>query len=732
MIKMNIRFVTLFFILTLIVQTQSGSFSVASPSTPGLNAFQDTSGSKTTYRLNEAGSLNLTLSPSGGLLQTYRKPVDIVLVLDTSGSMLDPLGGSSRLTSLKSSAKNFVDYLTLHGIKGDRIILETFNEYAVVHTSYSYDSGFKGLKTAIDGVIAGGGTNYQDGLLKASETLKNSTNTKNIVFFSDGLPMNYNPEKLYFKYYYDSVGSHMGTKTIGAYSYGMHEFIYNQVYHLKNGIWGYGKGSTVQYENPALGSDYFVVSETHMPSTISQWVAQEIPEFYDEGDYSSRLYDWSNGAPARRNTLEDNSYRFNAFDEITAKRKALETAVSIRSSGIRIHSISLSSTTDENKVFQDKLMTDLVGTTGIALKATNSTELNAAFQKVGSSISKKNLSTVSVSGRLPSHIAFDTSKFTTIGTKKYVNGKEIIYDASSGAFEVKFPDFSYDLNGNTPMSINLDIPFKASKQGSGDITATLHYTDTQNSPLQLTLTPLKITVASLNKPTFKASSEVTPLDVDVTITFDDLSTSMYYAVVDNKLPAPSLSAYKSTANKDHIVTINQNGSRIYAYSTLTKNGVTVQSDLAYYDVNNIKNTITSDIGYYYKKGNIAENKKYMSTVNNSLAIFEVNFSTLRNDDMSLRISTSGSDSNRLVITPMISNLIIYDSTGKKTDYLMTITNNLNGTYTLNTLQPIPKGNYSVRITSRVKATNTGKYKLTILDSVAAGMTLSIVRIPKIK
>ncbi len=116
------------------------------------------------------------------------KTSDVVLVIDTSGSMDD----NNRLVQAKAAAKSFVDIL-LTGDSADttRIALVTFDEYGVKIEGFTKEKD--ALKDAIDDLEAEGGTFTQDGVRKARELLAavpsgEVADYNNIVLLSDGVP----------------------------------------------------------------------------------------------------------------------------------------------------------------------------------------------------------------------------------------------------------------------------------------------------------------------------------------------------------------------------------------------------------------------------------------------------------------------------------------------------------------------------------------------------------------
>ncbi|PTQ80956.1 LPXTG-motif cell wall-anchored protein [Trichococcus patagoniensis] len=129
------------------------------------------------------------------------KPVDVVLVLDRSGSMSESAGQYSRLYYAKQAAINFAG-LVLTGpnaIPGSRVAVVSFSGPQTV-TGYGNQSnatqnlGFStsvtSITNTINGLTASGGTNTQAGFIQAGTTLAgaNADSNKVVIMFTDGIP----------------------------------------------------------------------------------------------------------------------------------------------------------------------------------------------------------------------------------------------------------------------------------------------------------------------------------------------------------------------------------------------------------------------------------------------------------------------------------------------------------------------------------------------------------------
>ena len=114
------------------------------------------------------------------------KSSDIVLVIDRSGSML-----GTKLAGAKTAAKAFVAEMI--GKPNTRIAVVSFaSAYegaTTVTTNQTFTTNATALNTAIDSLVALGGTNTQAGIKRAAELLAGSSaDYKNMVLLSDGQP----------------------------------------------------------------------------------------------------------------------------------------------------------------------------------------------------------------------------------------------------------------------------------------------------------------------------------------------------------------------------------------------------------------------------------------------------------------------------------------------------------------------------------------------------------------
>lgn len=167
------------------------------------------------------------LSSTSNLSDTATTPLDIVLVLDASGSMDNAMGGgddTKRITALKSAANSFIDEIAAQnaavkdaakqhqvaivkfaGKKTDKVGNDTYRDGGY---SYNYSQVMKTLapctndtkgafSSQVNAIEPAGATNAAAGLELAKGQAGRSDAKKVVIFFTDGTPTtqsNFSPE----------------------------------------------------------------------------------------------------------------------------------------------------------------------------------------------------------------------------------------------------------------------------------------------------------------------------------------------------------------------------------------------------------------------------------------------------------------------------------------------------------------------------------------------------------
>ena len=194
-------------------------------STEGI-ALTGADGTITIEKSSEADFLTAfsALSSTSNLKSKIAQPLDIVLVLDASGSMDDSMGSgdnTKRIDALKSAANSFIDEIAKQnanisdpaqrhqvslvkfaGEKNNQIGNDTY--YADYWTWYNYSQVMKNLtscvgasadelKSTVDKIEPAGATRADYGLELAAEQTSGRKDAKKIVvFFTDGSPTSSN------------------------------------------------------------------------------------------------------------------------------------------------------------------------------------------------------------------------------------------------------------------------------------------------------------------------------------------------------------------------------------------------------------------------------------------------------------------------------------------------------------------------------------------------------------
>ena len=144
----------------------------------------------------------------GSVTITEGQQANVVLVLDSSGSMTTQIafgnGTISRMQALKNGVNALIDSLSQSGALDVRITVIDFDAdgdnlgtFNLIVNGVVQAGQVSAAKSAVNGMVASGGTNYEDGLQDALSWINGGNgivgaDLNKVVFVSDGLPTLWN------------------------------------------------------------------------------------------------------------------------------------------------------------------------------------------------------------------------------------------------------------------------------------------------------------------------------------------------------------------------------------------------------------------------------------------------------------------------------------------------------------------------------------------------------------
>jgi Mg-chelatase subunit ChlD len=109
----------------------------------------------------------------------------LMLLIDTSGSMMDYISGIQKMNAAKNAVREFIRSKFLMG-QDDRIGIVSFGEYATLIERYS--TNYEHLENRIDALTPNGATAMFEGMTKAIDSLGGGGGARRIVLLTDGMP----------------------------------------------------------------------------------------------------------------------------------------------------------------------------------------------------------------------------------------------------------------------------------------------------------------------------------------------------------------------------------------------------------------------------------------------------------------------------------------------------------------------------------------------------------------
>ncbi len=328
-------------------------------------------------RTLESSSGQFDTTHVGSLGGAQKRDVEIVLVLDRSGSMSQEIG------DLKTAAKSFVDYFEDSQTQ-DKLGLISYS--TAVKVDEPLDHNFvDDMKTKIDLMSASGWTNMEDAIDQAggSSGFTDQSGVPGdqrvqqfLVFFTDGKPTafrsTYDPSTAPYRLFTRGSVNKVNETTqepdvVVAASSSSDARLYDpydgsQLPNLSGSYAKqYGTGDGLPSSSSACG--YY---------TMKWWIVQD-------PDYGKNYP----GSPISGYGDEHCSIPISSmvgYVEDQAKQMALDHAQELKASGVKVYTIGLGSSLDE------QLLADMSSGEAFTYLAPSSTELQELFQKIAKNI----------------------------------------------------------------------------------------------------------------------------------------------------------------------------------------------------------------------------------------------------------------------------------------------------------------------------------------------------------
>ncbi|ADU95051.1 VWA domain-containing protein [Geobacillus sp. Y412MC52] len=407
------------------------------------------------------GRLDVTLVPQGAVSGIIRPPIDVVFVMDVSGSMT-----AMKLQSAKSALQAAVNYFKSNYNQNDRFALIPFSD-GVREASVVPFGKYSNVASQLDAILntgnsltAGGGTNYSAALSLAKSYFTDPTRKKYIIFLTDGMP---------------TVLNAVDTIT------------YREV---KQNFWG-GYSYTGNRVTDSLSVTYELYSDGRTAGI----------RFTDNKGYSRRFYsdgqDYVNGW----RVSWDNGYSF-TYSSIEGKIRADATAVAktLGMNNITLYSIGFG---DNDEVDMDYLRS-LSATAGGEARQGTTQNLTALFQQ---------FSQLATTPAITGTIRIPLSSFG--GNVAVAENGQVWLDENKQNAYISF-SIPYQVGQGTPAPVTIPIPVSFKAKGTYTFTAELTYRDVYGQPQPAVTKTVTVTVKDEAPPSFTGTVKLQGLTNDVT------------------------------------------------------------------------------------------------------------------------------------------------------------------------------------------------------------------------
>ncbi|MDF9295956.1 VWA domain-containing protein [Geobacillus stearothermophilus] len=407
------------------------------------------------------GRLDVTLIPQGAVSSPVRPPIDVVFVMDVSGSMT-----AMKLQSAKSALQAAVNYFKSNYNQNDRFALIPFSD-GVREASVVPFGKYSNVASQLDAILntgnsltAGGGTNYSAALSLAKSYFTDPTRKKYIIFLTDGMPTVLN--------------------TVDTITYR----------EVKQNFWG-GYSYTGNRVTDSLSVTYELYSDGRTAGI----------RFTDNKGYSRRFYsdgqDYVNGW----RVSWDNGYSF-TYSSIEGKIRADATAVAktLGMNNITLYSIGFG---DNDEVDMDYLRS-LSATAGGEARQGTTQNLTALFQQ---------FSQLATTPAITGTIRIPLSSFG--GNVAVAENGQVWLDENKQNAYISF-SIPYQVGQGTPAPVTIPIPVSFKAKGIYTFTAELTYRDVYGQPQPVVTKTVTVTVKDEAPPSFTGTVKLQGLTNDVT------------------------------------------------------------------------------------------------------------------------------------------------------------------------------------------------------------------------
>lgn len=312
--------------------------------------------------------------PIGALGAAQQRDVEIMMVLDRSGSM------SAAMDDLKDAAKSFLDYFEATQ-DHDKIGLVSFSTEVTV--DYALNTYFidNGIKTDITNMVASGWTNTEDAIDRADDVSVGFTDQTGLsgdqkvqqflVFFSDGNP----------------TAFHVRPTDPSDRSFVRNNVVYDDAIVAATSsssarLYDPNTGSTISNAYQYQTGDGLPSASTICPS----WNYTKLNmkwNIWNDPDYGSFIHQPLQDAIAAETDgcLESSTERSRISDyvEVVSKQMAIDHAQELKDKGIKIYTIGLGNV-------DQTFLSQIASGPAFEYYTPNSTELKDLFQKIATNI----------------------------------------------------------------------------------------------------------------------------------------------------------------------------------------------------------------------------------------------------------------------------------------------------------------------------------------------------------